>query len=43
MICDLEGAILEGSLSTIMGRRVPVKEIKCNATGHEHCEYEVKL
>ncbi|WP_353953954.1 hypothetical protein [Paenibacillus riograndensis] len=26
-----------------MGRRVAVKEIKCNATGHEYCEYEVKL
>lgn len=43
MICDLEGAILEGALSKIMGRRVSVKEVKCNATGHEHCEYEVKL
>lgn len=43
MICDLEGAILEGALSKILGRRVTVKEIKCNATGHEHCEYEVKL
>ncbi|MFD1903785.1 hypothetical protein ACFSQ7_06245 [Paenibacillus rhizoplanae] len=20
-----------------------MKEIKCNVTGHEHCEYEVKL
>lgn len=43
MICDLEGAILEGALTKIMGRRVSVKEIKCNATGHEYCEYEVKL
>lgn len=43
MICDLEGAILEGALCKIMGRRVSVKEVKCNATGHEHCEYEVKL
>ncbi|WP_310830392.1 4-vinyl reductase [Paenibacillus pedocola] len=43
MICDLEGAILEGALTKIMGHRVSVKEVKCNATGHEHCEYEVKL
>lgn len=43
MICDLEGAILEGALSKLRGRRVSVREIKCNATGHEYCEYEVKL
>ncbi|WP_256701753.1 4-vinyl reductase [Paenibacillus sp. P3E] len=43
MICDLEGAILEGALTKILGRKISVKEIKCNATGHEHCEYEVKL
>ena len=43
MICDLEGAILEGALSKLLGRRVSVREIKCNATGHEFCEYEVKL
>lgn len=43
MICDLEGAIMEGALSKIMGRRISVKEVKCNATGDEHCEYEVKL
>ncbi len=43
MICDLEGAILEGALTKILGRKVAVKEVKCNATGHEHCEYEVKL
>ncbi|WP_151737846.1 V4R domain-containing protein [Paenibacillus tengchongensis] len=43
MICDLEGAILEGALTKIRGHRVTVREIKCNAAGHEHCEYEVKL
>lgn len=42
-VCDLEGAILEGALGKILGRKVSVKEIKCNVTGHEHCEYEVKL
>ncbi|WP_340026016.1 V4R domain-containing protein [Paenibacillus sp. FSL K6-1096] len=43
MVCDLEGAIIEGALCKILGRKVSVKEIKCNVTGHEHCEYEVKL
>jgi predicted hydrocarbon binding protein len=43
MVCDLEGAILEGALCKILGHKVSVKEIKCNVTGHEHCEYEVKL
>lgn len=43
MVCDLEGAILEGALGKILGRKVSVKEIKCNVTGHEHCEYEVKM
>ncbi|SEU30739.1 V4R domain-containing protein [Paenibacillus sp. NFR01] len=43
MVCDLEGAILEGALGKIMGRRVTVREIKCNVAGHEHCEYEVTL
>ncbi|AIQ49573.1 4-vinyl reductase [Paenibacillus sp. FSL R7-0273] len=43
MICDLEGAILEGALTKLFGRRVSVREIKCNATGDEYCEYEVKL
>lgn len=43
MVCDLEGAILEGALCRILGRKISVKEVKCNVTGHEHCEYEVKL
>lgn len=43
MVCDLEGAILEGALCRILSRKVSVKEIKCNVTGHEHCEYEVRL
>lgn len=43
MVCDLEGAIIEGALCRILGSKVSVKEIKCNVTGHEHCEYEVKL
>ncbi|WP_238655653.1 V4R domain-containing protein [Paenibacillus piscarius] len=43
MVCDLEGAIIEGALCKILSRKVSVKEIKCNVTGHEHCEYEVKL
>ncbi|KGE20544.1 V4R domain-containing protein [Paenibacillus wynnii] len=43
MICDLEGAMLEGALCKILNKKVSVKEIKCNVTGHEHCEYEVRL
>lgn len=43
MVCDLEGAVIEGALCRILGRKVSVKEIKCNVTGHQHCEYEVKL
>ncbi|MFC3750457.1 V4R domain-containing protein [Paenibacillus sp. GCM10012306] len=43
MICDLEGAILEGAISKIMGRIIPVREIKCDAPGHKHCEYEIRL
>lgn len=42
MVCDLEGAIMEGALSQILKRRVHVREIKCNVNGDEHCEYEVR-
>lgn len=43
LVCDLEGAILEGALGNIYGRRVSVREVKCNVNGDEHCEYEVRL
>lgn len=43
MVCDLEGAILEGALTRMKNHRISVKEIKCNVSGHEHCEYEIKL
>lgn len=43
MVCDLEGAIMEGALTRIMNRRVTVKEVKCNINGDEHCEYDVRL
>ncbi|OBZ15577.1 4-vinyl reductase [Bacillus sp. FJAT-27264] len=43
MVCDLEGAILEGAMSKIMGRKTTVREIKCNVSGHEHCEYEIRI
>ncbi|MEK3787797.1 MULTISPECIES: V4R domain-containing protein [Paenibacillus] len=42
MVCDLEGAIMEGALTQILKRRVHVREIKCNVNGDEHCEYEVR-
>ncbi|RCX16655.1 putative hydrocarbon binding protein [Fontibacillus phaseoli] len=41
-VCDLEGAILEGALGRIMNRKVTVRETKCNVSGDEHCEYEVR-
>lgn len=43
MVCDLEGAIMEGALSRMWGKRVNVREIKCNVSGHEHCEYEIRF
>jgi predicted hydrocarbon binding protein len=42
MVCDLEGAIIEGALTKIRGKRVSVREIKCNVNGDEYCEYIVK-
>lgn len=43
MVCDLEGAILEGAMTRIVGKRVAVREVKCNVHGDEHCEYEMRL
>lgn len=43
LVCDLEGAIMEGALSRIFNKAVHVKEIKCNVNGDECCEYEVRL
>ncbi|WP_342552244.1 V4R domain-containing protein [Paenibacillus sp. FSL R7-0652] len=43
MVCDLEGAILEGALTKMLQRRVSVKETKCNVSGDEYCEYEIKM
>lgn len=43
MVCDLEGAIMEGALSQIHGKRVSVKEVKCNVHGDDRCEYEVHI
>lgn len=43
LVCDLEGAIMEGALSKIMNKRVFVREIKCNVNGDDCCEYEVRL
>lgn len=42
MVCDLEGAIIEGALTKIRGKRVSVREVKCNVHGDECCEYVVK-
>ncbi|MFD3260483.1 V4R domain-containing protein [Paenibacillus lentus] len=43
LVCDLEGAIMEGALSKMMDKRVFVREIKCNVNGDECCEYEVRF
>jgi len=43
MVCDLEGAIMEGAMTRITGNRVAVREVKCNVHGDEHCEYEMRL
>ncbi|WP_237167854.1 4-vinyl reductase [Paenibacillus yonginensis] len=43
MVCDLEGAIMEGALKKILNRTVSVREVKCNVHGDERCEYEVRL
>jgi predicted hydrocarbon binding protein len=42
-VCDLEGAIMEGALVKILNRKVSVREIRCNVSGDDHCEYEVRL
>jgi predicted hydrocarbon binding protein len=43
MVCDLEGAIMEGALRKILNRNVAVREVKCNVHGDDHCEYEIRL
>jgi uncharacterized protein len=43
MVCDLEGAIMEGALNRLSDRKVAVREIKCNVCGDEHCEYEIRF
>ena len=43
MVCDLEGAILEGALSNVLDGKVNVREVKCNVNGDEYCEYKVKI
>lgn len=43
MVCDLEGAILEGALAKILNKAVNVREVKCNVNGDDFCEYEVRI
>ncbi len=42
LVCDLEGAIMEGALSKLLNKRVAVREVKCNVNGDERCEYELR-
>lgn len=39
MVCDLEGAILEGALSKVWNRRFIIRETECNVNGDQHCKY----
>ncbi|MGF7048901.1 putative hydrocarbon binding protein [Paenibacillus sp. DS2015] len=43
MVCDLEGAIMEGALTKIFNKRVTAREVKCNVSGDERCEYELRF
>lgn len=43
MVCDLEGAILEGALSKVDDRKVSVREVKCNINGDDYCEYVIQF
>ena len=40
-VCDLEGAILAGALSKILGKSVQFREVKCNVNGDTRCEYDL--
>lgn len=42
MVCDLEGAVLEGALHRVTGKKARVREVKCNVSGDDRCEYEVR-
>lgn len=41
MVCDLEGAILEGALMKVWNRKLSIRETKCNVNGDDHCEYKI--
>lgn len=41
LVCDLEGAILEGALSKVWNRNLSLREVKCNVNGDEHCQYRI--
>jgi predicted hydrocarbon binding protein len=41
LVCDLEGAILEGALSKVLGKKINLWEVKCNVNGDENCEYKI--
>jgi len=43
MVCDLEGAIIEGALASILNRPVSVKETQCNCNGDGVCEFTATI
>lgn len=43
IVCDLEGAILEGALSKVYDGNINIREVKCNVNGDDHCEYIINF
>lgn len=41
LVCDLEGAILEGALAKIWDKKVSLREVKCNVNGDDYCQYRI--
>ncbi|AEF96897.1 V4R domain-containing protein [Methanotorris igneus] len=42
-ICFFEAGIIAGMLENILNESVHVNEVKCHATGHDYCEFEVRI
>lgn len=43
LVCDLEGAIMEGALTKILDKKVFIREVKCNVNGDDNCEYIARM
>ncbi|EHP89138.1 DUF2507 domain-containing protein [Methanotorris formicicus] len=42
-VCFFEAGLIAGMLENILGKSVYVTEVKCHATGHDYCEFKVKI